>query len=193
MMNLRTLAGLLALTAVVEGFQGLTTLATTNNKRVVPTTFPRALDEVTVTSRRALQQQGPTLLRRRNAPLYATIGSTSNNYDYNCDVLVLGSGPAARSVASLLGANDLQVVLADKNEQREWPPNYGVWQDEWQAILDKYASMGVKLEGGNEGQCVDRAWPVTDCYFGGSFDIPTENRMRLDRPYYRVDRFALRK
>ena len=123
--------------------------------------------------------------------MFATIGSKAN-YDYECDVLVLGSGPAARSIASLLGANDLNVVLADQNEERNWPPNYGVWQDEWEAILDKYASMGVKLDGGNEGNCVDRAWSVTDCYFGGSFDIPTESRMRLDRPYYRVDRFALR-
>ena len=126
------------------------------------------------------------------------LASTSNpfvsqKYDYNCDVLVLGSGPAARSIASLLGANNLQVVLADQKEERNWAPNYGVWEDEWEAILKKYESMGVKLDGGNEGRCVDRAWPVTDCYFGGSFDIPTENRMRLDRSYYRVDRFALRK
>lgn len=134
--------------------------------------------------------------------MYATtktaLGSTKTNgddFDYNCDVLVLGSGPAARSMASLLGAakNGLDVILADQNEERVWPPNYGVWQDEWQAIVDKYASMGVNLDnGGKQGKCIDWAWPVTDCYFGGSFGIPTEQRMRLDRPYYRVDRFALR-
>jgi lycopene beta-cyclase len=51
----------------------------------------------------------------------------------------------------------------------------------------------VEFEGGNVGTSIDKEWAVTDCYFGGSFDIPTESRMRLDRPYYRVDRFALKK
>ncbi len=32
---------------------------------------------------------------------------------------------------------------------------------------------------------------MTDCYFGGSFDIPTEERFRIDRPYYRIDKNAL--
>jgi len=39
---------------------------------------------------------------------------------------------------------------------------------------------------------VDTAWDVTDCYFGGSFDIPVTNRLRLERGYVRVDKDALR-
>lgn len=178
---------LLALATVADGFQSLQTTTTTRTSQLGRPTL-QTPPAFAAAGLRPTQAQRPTCTTH----LHATIGSSSS-YDYNCDVLVLGSGPAARSIASLLGANDLKVVLADKNEQRDWAPNYGAWQDEWNAILDKYASMGVKLDGGNQGQCIDRAWQVTDCYFGGSFDIPTENRMRLDRPYYRVDRFSLRK
>ena len=122
-----------------------------------------------------------------------TNGATS--YDDSCDVLVLGSGPAGSAMASLLGASgDLDVVVADPDFETEWIPNYGVWSDEWDTVMDRYSKeFGIKFDGGNEGRCVDREWDVTDCYFGGSFDIPTEQRLRVDRPYCRVDRFALKK
>jgi lycopene beta-cyclase len=82
--------------------------------------------------------------------------------------------------------------LADANSDRDWAPNYGVWQDEWEAVSGKYKSAGVSFAGGNEGNAIDRQWKVTDCFFGGSFDIPIEQRTRLDRPYFRVDKKALR-
>lgn len=107
-------------------------------------------------------------------------------------MLVLGSGPAGRSVASLLAAKGVDTILADKNADREFPPNYGVWQDEWETICRIYKDAGVPMMGGREGEAVDYKWDLTDCYFGGSFDIPTTERLRLDRPYYRVDRHALR-
>ena len=120
--------------------------------------------------------------------------AATNSIDDSCDVLVLGSGPAGRAMASLLGADgSLDVLVADQNYDAEWPPNYGVWKDEWQTVLDKYESMGVTLDGGKAGNAIDTEWQVTDCYFGGSFDIPTEQRMRLDRPYCRVDKNALQK
>lgn len=128
---------------------------------------------------------------RKSSFLFA--GTNGESYDDTCDVLVLGSGPAGSAMASLLGAGgELDVVMADQNYDSEWVPNYGVWKDEWQTVLDKYAEAGIKIEGGSAGNSIDREWDVTDCYFGGSFDIPTENRMRLDRPYCRVDRFALK-
>eukprot|EP00979_Chaetoceros_neogracilis_P001155 scaffold197_cov268-Chaetoceros_neogracile.AAC.70 len=107
--------------------------------------------------------------------------------DDNCDVLVLGSGPAARSIATLL-SKDLDVLLADSNYDRPWPPNYGVWEDEWQAICSTYKDSFNHYLPEN---CINRKWKLTDCYFGGSFDIPTEQRFRIDRPYYRVDKNAL--
>lgn len=118
---------------------------------------------------------------------------TASQYDETCDVVVLGSGPAGRAVASLLGASSsLNVVLCDQNHQREFPPNYGVWHDEWAAIVDKYKQMGVSIQGGDAGDAIDHKWSTTDCFFGGSFDIPTEKRMHLERPYYRVDKNALK-
>ena len=39
----------------------------------------------------------------------------------------------------------MTVSLADTNYDKEWPPNYGVWTNEWDAILDRYAAMGVDL------------------------------------------------
>ena len=106
-------------------------------------------------------------------------------------MLVLGSGPAARAIATLLAApgEDYDILLADANYDRKWIPNYGVWQDEWQSIKDLYASFQQPIG----STCIDRLWEVTDCFFGGSFDIPVENRMRIDRPYCRVDRNALRR
>jgi len=85
----------------------------------------------------------------------------------------------------------MDVVVADTNFDTEWVPNYGVWSDEWDAILQAYQSFGIELKGGSEGGCIDHEWNVTDCYFGGSFDIPMEQRMRLERPYKRVDKNAL--
>jgi len=113
-------------------------------------------------------------------------------------VLVLGSGPAGRAVAALLhagggGGGRLNVILSDQNVDRAFPPNYGVWHDEWDCLVEKYAAAGVAFTGGNgNGKAIDRMWPVTDCYFGGSFGIPVEQRLRIERPYWRVDRDALR-
>ena len=130
---------------------------------------------------------------RRSASIINIDNDDNNNYDDSCDVLVLGSGPAGCSIASLLGASGkLDVVVANKDFDSNWVPNYGVWKDEWQTVLDKYSSFGIELEGGKYDRSIDREWSVTDCYFGGSFDIPVEERMRLDRPYCRVDRFALK-
>ena len=118
----------------------------------------------------------------------------SDDFDDSCDVLVLGSGPAGCAIASLLGAKgNLDVVVANKDFDADWVPNYGVWQDEWKTVLDRYESFGIDINEGEAEKVIDRTWDVTDCYFGGSYDIPTEERMRLDRPYHRVDRFALKK
>jgi lycopene beta-cyclase len=106
---------------------------------------------------------------------------------------VLGSGPAGCAIAALLGSSkNLDVVVASPNFDDDWVPNYGAWKDEWQCVLDRYQSFGIALDGGNDGNAIDREWSFTDCYFGGSFDIPTAQRLRIDRPYCRVDRFALK-
>ena len=124
----------------------------------------------------------------------------SSLYDEICDVLVIGSGPAGRAMASLLSASvngkaNLNVILADQNLDRLFPPNYGVWYDEWDTILQRYKEMGVTIAGGNTNYnipAVDRKWELTDCYFGGSYDIPMTEQLRIDRAYYRIDKDALR-
>lgn len=134
--------------------------------------------------------------------LSATKAIIPTSWD-ECDVLVLGSGPAARAIATLLassGVDDntisknnnagLDILLADANYDRKWPPNYGVWEDEWESIRSMYAKSFNQPLGNS---CIERTWSVTDCYFGGSFDIPVTERLRLDRPYCRVDRDALRR
>jgi lycopene beta-cyclase len=142
---------------------------------------------------RSTRQPLSTTAHTSTSSIRQTTSSLFASSQDTCDVLILGSGPAGRAMATLLGAGgELDVLLADQNLDRTWVPNYGVWKDEWQTVLDKFDVAGVKLEGGNVGLSIDREWPVTDCFFGGSFDIPTEQRMRLDRPYYRVDKDALR-
>lgn len=131
-------------------------------------------------------------------PRLVTSSASSSNlvtdYDDECDVLVLGSGPAGCAIASVLGARGgLDVVVANKDFDAEWVPNYGVWLDEWQNILERYRAFGIELDGGKVGRSIDAEWAVTDCFFGGSFEIPTEQRLRVDRPYCRVDRFALKR
>ena len=136
--------------------------------------------------------------RRRRSSLAASVPpaqSSSPTSSDECDVLVLGSGPAARAISTLLasstssGSGGFDVLVADANFDRRWVPNYGVWQDEWESIRKVYSSFGQPLG----DACIDRLWSVTDCFFGGSFDIPVDSRMRVDRPYCRVDRDSLRR
>jgi len=70
---------------------------------------------------------------------------------------------------------------------KKWVPNYGAWRNEWDAIIELYNSYNVT----GLNNAVDTEWKYTDCYFGGSFDIPTTQRLRLDKPYLRVDKDAL--
>mmetsp|Transcript_8719 Transcript_8719/g.12333 ORF Transcript_8719/g.12333 Transcript_8719/m.12333 type:complete len:616 (+) Transcript_8719:2-1849(+) len=134
-------------------------------------------------------------IRSQTPALRATSDDATDDKEYDeiCEVLVLGGGPAGRAMASLLSSSKagLDVVVADSNFDSEWAPNYGFWTDEWEAIVAKYQSFGVDLKGGNCGQSIDREWKLTDCYFGGSFNIPVKDRKRLDRPYMRVDKNAL--
>lgn len=62
-----------------------------------------------------------------------------------------------------------------------------MWQDEWEAVSQRFECCDVDTL-----ECINRKWSTTDCYFGGSFGIPVEDRFRIDRPYFRVDRFKLR-
>lgn len=119
-------------------------------------------------------------------------GIDSTNYDDECDVLILGSGQAARAVGALLSSDEnLDVVVADSNYDKEWVPNYGLWKHEYEAIKEMFASPPFQRE--LKDDCIDRTWENTDCYFGGSFDIPVENRYRLNTAYCRIDKNGLKR
>ena len=40
-------------------------------------------------------------------------------------------------------------------------------------------------------ECTASNWQVTDCFFGGSFDTPFDDKLRLDRAYLQASRTPL--
>jgi hypothetical protein len=102
------------------------------------------------------------------------------------DVAVIGGGPAGYVMAALLARDKHKVALIDPRPQTPWPNNYGSWRAEWEALASKL-KMPELLE------CVNKHWAVTDFYFGGSFEMPADQRTRVDRPYLQVNRRALKK
>mmetsp|Transcript_52629 Transcript_52629/g.87406 ORF Transcript_52629/g.87406 Transcript_52629/m.87406 type:complete len:584 (+) Transcript_52629:129-1880(+) len=118
---------------------------------------------------------------------YATAAMTSANQLLECDMAVVGGGPAGYAMAALLSSkHEHSVVLVDPTPDAPWPNNYGEWRAEWQE-LSKRLEMPELLS-----QCVRREWHVTDCFFGGSWGMPTSQRTRLQREYLQVDRLALK-
>ena len=101
--------------------------------------------------------------------------------DGDYDVAVVGGGPAGYTVAALTAREGLSVALIDPDPERSWPNNYGAWRTEWEALAQRLQIPELL-------DCVNVNWEVTDCFFGGSFDMPFEQRTRLDRAYLQVDR-----
>ena len=105
--------------------------------------------------------------------------------DLTVDVAVVGGGPAGYVMAALLGRSEHSVALVDPKPEGAWPNNYGSWREEWEALAASL-QMPELLD------CVSTNWAVTDCFFGGSFDTPDDERLRLDRAYLKVDRLRLK-
>jgi lycopene beta-cyclase len=111
----------------------------------------------------------------------------SSKYDYNVDVAVIGGGIAGTAISWLLQEQqNCKVAMIDSraNSTAAWYPNYGEWRDEWHALSERLKLPELK-------QCTTTEWERTDCFFGGSFDIDTDERLVLSRPYIRVDRVKL--
>ena len=100
--------------------------------------------------------------------------------DGRFDVAVVGGGPAGYVIAALLARSKHTVVLVDPAPARPWPNNYGAWRKEWEALAAKLGLPGLR-------DCAARRWDVTDCFFGGSFDTPFDERTRLDQAYLQVN------
>ena len=101
------------------------------------------------------------------------------------DVAVIGGGPAAYAIAALLARDEHSVALIDPAPDGTWPNNYGSWRNEWEALAERL-QMPELLE------CVASGWQVTDVFFGGSFDTPFDDQVRLDKAYIQVDRLKFK-
>jgi len=129
----------------------------------------------------------PAIIGHRTALLYDALRrpAVRMGADATVDVAVVGGGPAGYVMAALLGRSQHSVALIDPKPQGSWPNNYGAWRVEWEALAANL-QMPELLD------CVNTNWEVTDCFFGGSFDLPDDERLRLDRAYLQVNRIALK-
>lgn len=103
------------------------------------------------------------------------------------DVAVIGAGVGGCTVSWILAdRHDCKVALIDpKVESGMWYPNYGAWRKEWNCLSDKLRLPEIK-------DCLTTEWDYTDCFFGGSNDIPMSKRTTLQQPYVRVDKKKLK-
>lgn len=124
-------------------------------------------------------------MRGATAVTPASPGTAAGTAGEEVEVAIVGAGPAGTLLAHLLAEkHGRSVCLIDPRLSAPWPNNYGVWQDEWQALEAKL-QLGLP-------ECLGYTWSLTDCYFGGSWDVPAEDRLRLERGYGRVDRQKLK-
>ncbi|MFO7629913.1 MAG: lycopene cyclase family protein [Prochlorococcaceae cyanobacterium] len=97
------------------------------------------------------------------------------------DVLVVGAGPAALSIAAELAEQGLEVVVLAASDRRDpWPNTYGIWGDEVDAL-------GL-------GHLLEHRWSHTCSYFGpGSSDPadPANSPTRHGRDYGLFDKTRL--
>ena len=103
------------------------------------------------------------------------------------DVAVIGGGIAGTSISWLLSERqNLSVALIDPrvNVKGAWYPNYGEWRDEWHALSQRLGLPELR-------DCTTTEWETTECFFGGSYGMPFEERTLLERPYVRVDRVKM--
>ena len=130
----------------------------------------------------AVALAGPSLRALARPPAH---GGAPRRRRRDVDVCVIGGGPAGHTVAALLARDEHSVALVDPSPEGSWPNNYGSWRVEWEALASSLRLPELL-------DCVRVNWGVTDCYFGGSFDTPFEDRTRLDAPYLQVDRTKLK-
>ena len=102
------------------------------------------------------------------------------------DVTVIGGGPAGFTRSRRCWrATSTRWRSSTRRPRSSWPNNYGSWRVEWEALASSLRLPELL-------DCVRVNWGVTDCFFGGSFDTPFEDRTRLDAPYLQVDRTKLK-
>ena len=117
----------------------------------------------------------PVPSRRSSAAVSSAAAASSDLLEV--DVAVVGGGPAGYAMAALMAdTHGHAVALVDPNPDALWPNNYGESKDEWETLSRRLA-MPELLD-----DCVLHEWQVTDCFFGGSYGTPWDDRTRLQRP-----------
>ncbi|MEL6342613.1 MAG: lycopene cyclase family protein [Myxococcota bacterium] len=81
------------------------------------------------------------------------------------DILIIGSGPAALTLAAACGEHGLSVCVVAPDPDARWKQNFGTWEDE--------------LHGSEFETCVDRTWSNPLAY--------TPKRQDLRRSYARIN------
>lgn len=113
--------------------------------------------------------------------------SVQNQYDHEVDVAVVGGGIAGTTISWLLQEQQscsVAIIDAKANATGTWYPNYGEWRDEWHTLSERMKLPQLK-------ECTTTEWEITDCFFGGSYERPMDERLTLPRSYVRVDRIKL--
>ena len=119
--------------------------------------------------------------QKSNGKLALTMAS------YKVDVAVIGAGIGGSTISWLLQEqHSCSVALIDPrvNKPGSFYPNYGAWRNEWHCLSERLKLPELK-------ECTTTEWEITDCFLGGSHDIPTNERLTLPNPYVRVDRVKL--
>ena len=131
------------------------------------------------------------------------------------DVAVIGGGPAAYTIAALLSRDEHSVALIDPAPDGAWPNNYGSWRNEWEVrrlshalrpaatatattpprtwMATRAQALAERLQMPELLECVAANWKVTDVFFGGSFDTPFDDKVRLDKAYLQASRTPLKR
>lgn len=145
------------------------------------------------------QQPSVNRLSTKSRRVFSRSAVTVSDSSCHYDVAIIGSGPAACSLATLLTAsspNPLKVALLSRNADKQWVPNYGCWTEEWAALDAMYAEKGVP---GVMAKGVDHAWDDSECFFGEDSDGEVSSsspegsfRRNLGREYLRVSKTNLK-
>ena len=115
---------------------------------------------------------------RRRTPLALTAVS------HTVDVAVVGGGIGGSTISWLLQEQQqCTVALIDPrvNVRGTWYPNYGAWRSEWHCLSERLKLPELK-------ECTTTEWEYTDCFLGGSFDVPINERLQLPNPYVSTQR-----
>lgn len=114
---------------------------------------------------------------------------SSREPDYSIDVAVIGGGPAGTMISWLLQDKyncNVAIIDPNGNSDSTWYPNYGEWREEWEVLTKRLELPELR-------ECTTTEWEITDTFFGGSFDIPEDDKLTLNRAYVRVDRKKMQK